>query len=119
MCTEHTNTTHCCNLAYSNFDLKQQLDAPLYVNTCVCACTCIQILVLEAASWMFVPEVMHQRAWTAPMRLELVFQRHPAAAPWARAGEIHVNHALLSTQVSHPIITNTLLRYAHIFYVSV
>lgn len=49
---------------------------------------------------MFVPEVMHQRAWTAPMRSELVFQRHRAAVLWARAGEIHVNHALLLTQVS-------------------
>lgn len=50
---------------------------------------------------MFVPEVMHLKVWTALMRLELVFPRHPVAAPWARDGEIHVNHALLSTQVSH------------------
>lgn len=65
-------------------------------------CVWTQTLALEAATSMFVPEETHQRAWTAPMRSELVFPKRPAAVPWARAGEIHVNHAPLSTQVSQP-----------------
>lgn len=63
-----------------------------------------QTLALEAATWMFVPGEMLRRAWTAPMRLALVFRRHLAAVRWARAGGIHVNHAPMSTQVSQPIV---------------
>lgn len=65
-------------------------------------CVRTQTRALEAATWMFVPGEMLQRAWTAPMRSEWVFLRHRAAVRSARAGGIHVNHAPLSTQVSQP-----------------
>lgn len=52
-------------------------------------------LALVVAFGMFVCGEMHQKVWTAPMRLELVSPRRPVAAPWARAGEIHVNYAHL------------------------
>lgn len=64
-----------------------------------------QILALEAATWMSVPEEMPRRAWTAPMRLESVFPKHLAVVRRARAGETHVNRVHLSTQVSeHAVV---------------
>lgn len=96
-------TTHCWCLISVYHRPNSEARAR---HTCIPKhlCVCIQTLALEAATWMFVPEETHQRAWTAPMKLELVFPRHPAAALWALAGEIHVNHVPLSTQVSQPIV---------------
>lgn len=63
-----------------------------------------QTLVLEAATWIFVPGEMLLRAWTAPKRLVSALLRHLAAVRWAGAGEIHVNRVPLSTQVSQPAL---------------
>lgn len=74
------------------------------VPKCVCLHVYGQTLVRESATGMFVPEETHLRVWTAPMRLELEFPRHPAAAPTARAGVVHVNYARVQIQVSQHFV---------------
>lgn len=63
-----------------------------------------QTLVLEAATWTFIPGEMLLRAWSAPKRSVSGLLRHLAAVRWAEAGEIHVNRVPRSTQVSQPLL---------------
>lgn len=96
----------------SQHKASKELTTKYRLHLSICMSMWIQTLALEAATWTFVSVEMHQRIWIAPMRLALEFPRHPAAALWVWAGEIHVNFAPLSTQVSQNFVSWTV----HTFY---